>query len=138
MPTKHTCKKCATQRLTAPPQASDLGKDWYNVGTTRPVDGKAIQNDGLASLLRKNNILTFAQWNILNLGKVTKKSFIKSGDAYFMPMPLGLQLVRDKIAQQRMLRLLLDKRSKFHQLPDQVLEIIFRLTVECPEQTSGF
>ena len=51
---------------------------------------------------------------------------------------LGLQLVRDKIAQQRMLRLMLDKRSKFHQLPDQLLEIIFRLTVECPEHTSGF
>lgn len=108
---------------------STIHADWCNVGTERPAGGTGLQNAKLSELLARKTILTMAEVNSAKVsGVLSSKTYIKSGPSYFMMIPLGVQMLREYIARERMVRFLLIKRE----VAEDVLMKIFRLTLDSP------
>ena len=108
---------------------STIHTDWCNVGTEPPAGGTGLHNAKLSELLARKTILSMAEINSAKVsGVLTSKTYIKSGPSYFMMIPLGIQMLREYIARERMVCFLFIKRE----VAEDMLKKIFRLTLDTP------
>lgn len=78
------------------------GLDWHKIGKQRPRDGIRLYHTGLQQVLQQRTRLDREFIRNTNFGVLSLRNYVKSGDYYFQPLPLGLQIVREYILHRKM------------------------------------
>lgn len=119
------------------------GLDWHKIGKQRPRDGIRLYHTGLQEVLQQRTRLDREFIRNANVGVLSLRNYVKSGDYYFQPLPLGLQIVREYILHRKMgvFALVLLPAAPgataclFNELPAELFKLIFGFMLEgdvCP------
>lgn len=66
-------------------QAAASGLRWKNIGASRPVEGRELENSQLADALQTKTEFTPDEWDNFEIANVRENDFVKSRNNYFMP-----------------------------------------------------
>ena len=114
------------------------GLDWHKIGKQRPRNGIYLHHAGLEQVLQHGTQLDREFIRNANVGFLSLRDYVKSGDYYFQPLPLGLQIVREYILHRKMgvfaLVLLPEVPGAtaclFSELPVELFKLIFGFMLE--------
>ena len=67
-------------------QIAPSGLKWRNAGTTRPTQGRELDNHALSTALASKTELTPSQWESYGVNDLTHDDFIKVGSTFFKPV----------------------------------------------------
>ena len=81
--------KLITRQMELDSDCEKMGLKWIKVGSTPPLEGRELVNDGLAKALKTTSELTVEEFGNLGICDLRGDDFIKLGDSYFKPAVCG-------------------------------------------------
>jgi hypothetical protein len=90
--TAQTLQRCFFCISTSPPKMVASGLKWKEAGSEKPSTGTEIKNELLAAALLERVEFKKEEWDKFQVADLFSDSYIKSGDRYFKPAVVEVEL----------------------------------------------